>query len=94
MTDEPQRQRTDEDRREAAKDMDCREAVEQLYEFLDGVLDDERRVVIRHHLDECGSCLGAFGFETELRRVIATRCVERVPDDLRARIAAQIEHPS
>ena len=75
-------------------DMECQEAIEQLYEYLDGVLDDDRRVTIRHHLDECGYCLGAFGFETELRQVIALRCVERVPDDLRARIAAQIEHPS
>ncbi len=71
---------------------DCGEAVHRLYHFLDGELDDGRRLVIQTHLDGCLPCLDAFDFEKELRAVIARKCQERVPDDLRARIAVAIQH--
>jgi mycothiol system anti-sigma-R factor len=70
----------------------CREALHRLYHFLDGELTEERRVEIRRHLDECEPCLHAFGFELELRAMIAEKCRERVPDHLRERIAAAIRH--
>ena len=70
---------------------DCEETVRRLYHFLDGALTDERRTAIRAHLDSCGDCFEALGFETELRRVIADRCREHVPDALKGRIAAAIE---
>jgi mycothiol system anti-sigma-R factor len=66
---------------------DCSEALNQLYEFLDGELTDERRVVIHEHLEECSPCLEAFEFEAELRHVVARRCHDEVPDSLKARIA-------
>jgi mycothiol system anti-sigma-R factor len=64
----------------------CYEAVEQLYFYLDGELNYERRVVIAMHLADCPPCGDAFDFETELRLVIAQRCRERVPEGLRARV--------
>ena len=70
--------------------VDCDEAIRQLYHFLDGELTDERRQVIAVHLDECGWCGEAAGFEAELRVVIASRCRDRVPDALRARVAAAL----
>ncbi len=69
---------------------ECTEAVEVLYHYLDGQLTEERRVLISRHLDECPPCLDAFGFEAELRTVIAHKCRERVPDHLRVRVAAAI----
>jgi mycothiol system anti-sigma-R factor len=66
---------------------DCDKAVEQLYGYLDGELTDERRALIRHHLDECSPCLGAFDFEVELRHVVAKRCRDEVPDSLKRRVA-------
>lgn len=66
---------------------DCSEALNQLYEFLDGELTEERRSVIHEHLDECSPCLEAFEFEAELRHVVAVRCHDEVPDSLKARIA-------
>jgi mycothiol system anti-sigma-R factor len=69
----------------------CDDAVAELYTYLDGELTIERRLRITAHLDECGPCLKAFDFEAELRVVIATKCQERVPDDLRARIAAALQ---
>jgi mycothiol system anti-sigma-R factor len=75
---------------EGPSGLDCDEAVHQLYHYLDGELTDERRQAIAVHLDACRSCAGAAGFEAELRSVIANRCRDRVPEDLRARIAGAI----
>jgi len=72
--------------------VDCREAVHRVYHFLDGELTPERRDQIAHHLDECSPCLEVFGFETEIRRLVANRCRDQVPDELRIRIAAAIDH--
>jgi mycothiol system anti-sigma-R factor len=65
----------------------CDETIERLYSYLDGELTEERRIEISRHLDLCGPCVGAYGFETELRRVIANRCKDHVPDTLLARVA-------
>jgi mycothiol system anti-sigma-R factor len=70
--------------------VDCNDAVRQLYVFLDGELTDERRHDIATHLDDCGSCAKAAGFEAELRVVIASRCQERVPQALIERVAAAL----
>jgi mycothiol system anti-sigma-R factor len=65
---------------------ECDDAVERLYHFLDGELDDTRRADIKRHLDECMPCLEAFDFEAELRIVIAQKCRDEVPTHLRDRI--------
>ncbi len=70
---------------------DCNETLKELYGFLDGELTDQDREHIRHHLDDCRPCLGAYDFEAELRMVIRSRCVDQVPESLRARIAAAIQ---
>jgi mycothiol system anti-sigma-R factor len=72
--------------------LDCVETVHRIYHYLDGELTEERRVEISRHLDDCSPCLHAFDFEAELRRVISNRCRDHVPDRLRERIAAAIEH--
>ena len=69
---------------------DCKDAIERLYHFLDGELTDERRSLIATHLDECGYCLDAYGFEGELRNVIALKCKDRVPETLMDRVADAI----
>jgi len=69
---------------------DCGEAIEKLYGFLDGELTEERRVEIRHHLDDCAPCLEAFDFEAELRVMISVRCRDDVPEALRLRVAAAL----
>jgi mycothiol system anti-sigma-R factor len=74
--------------------VDCVEAVHELYVYLDGELTEERREEIRVHLDWCGPCHGAADFEAELRRVIANRCKDRVPDSLIRRVADAIDEES
>jgi len=70
---------------------ECESALRNLYEFLDGELTVERRATIRVHLDDCPPCLEAHDFELELRQVVAQRCRDRVPDELRRRIAEVIQ---
>ena len=67
--------------------VDCDETIERLYFYLDGELTEERREEIRLHLDLCGPCVDAYGFETELRKVIANRCKDHVPESLIDRVA-------
>lgn len=69
----------------------CQDALEALYPFIDGELDDAARRELAAHLDECGPCLGAFDFEAELRIVISQRCRDTVPEALRLRIRAALD---
>ena len=71
---------------------DCTSTIHRLYHYLDGELTEESRIAIRRHLDECAPCLEKVDFEAELRRVIADRCKDRVPEQLRDRIARAIHH--
>jgi mycothiol system anti-sigma-R factor len=71
--------------------VNCDETIERLYYYLDGELTEERRVEIALHLDMCGPCVGAFGFEAELRKVIANRCKDHVPDALLDRVAHALQ---
>jgi mycothiol system anti-sigma-R factor len=74
--------------------VDCVEAVHELYSYLDGELTEVRREEIRVHLDWCGPCGGAAQFEEDLRRVIANRCKDRVPQSLIERVASAINEES
>ncbi len=71
-------------------DETCDDALTELYRFLDGELDETVRVHIEAHLNGCSTCLEAFDFELELRKVIRNRCQDRVPDELRDKVLRAI----
>jgi mycothiol system anti-sigma-R factor len=73
---------------------DCQDALHTLYDYLDGELTAERRLVIQHHLAECQPCLHAFDFEAELKAVVARSCRDQVPDHLRRKIADALSEAS
>ena len=64
----------------------CQEAIQTLYNFLDGELTDRRRHQIQEHLEQCSPCLEAFDFEAELKLIIARKCRDQVPSKLRDRV--------
>jgi len=66
---------------------DCEKAIHRMYHYLDGELTVWRRWRISRHLDKCPPCAYGYDFEIELRQVIATRCRDQVPPDLKQRIA-------
>ncbi len=84
-TDEPAAASTD------CSEPGCREAVEELYVFLDGQLDDTRRSTIQRHIDDCSHCLDTFDFHLELKMVVSKRCQTELPAGLRDRVLAALE---
>jgi mycothiol system anti-sigma-R factor len=70
---------------------ECQESIETLYFYLDGELTDDKREVIKAHLDKCQPCLEAFDFEDELRRIISMKCKDRVPEGLKDKVFQAIE---
>jgi mycothiol system anti-sigma-R factor len=73
--------------------MDCDKAAHRMYGYLDGELTVWRRWVISRHLDRCPPCANGYSFELELRQVIASRCRDTVPTELRQRIADALGEP-
>jgi anti-sigma factor (TIGR02949 family) len=67
--------------------MDCDDAIHRIYQYLDGELTVWRRRAIARHLDDCPPCADGFDFEIELRQVIASKCRDEVPPELKRRIA-------
>ena len=66
---------------------DCSQTLRELDVFLDGELSDDQQSAIRHHLDGCMDCLGAFDFHAELKSVVAAKCQsDDMPPDLLAKI--------
>lgn len=66
---------------------DCAETLRELDVFLDGELPAEQYESIRHHLDGCMDCLGAFDFHAELKVVVAQKCTnDEMPSDLLSKI--------
>lgn len=68
----------------------CREALMQIYMYLDGELTQEERVQVGLHLADCAPCDHAFGFEAELKALVSRCCCEPVPAGLRERIAGAL----
>jgi mycothiol system anti-sigma-R factor len=64
----------------------CEETLSELATYLDGELTEEVRLKIAVHLEECPPCGEIAVFQAELKAVIRSKCVDRVPDELRARI--------
>ena len=71
----------------------CQDAIATLYTYLDGELTSERRREIKHHLNECAPCFRAFGFEADLKALVASKCRDEVPESLRRRVADAIGTP-
>ena len=69
----------------------CAEAVKQLWEYLDGVVEESQREVIEEHLAFCRRCCGELEFAEELRTFIASSTEETVPRGVHARLAATLD---
>ena len=71
---------------------DCNEVLGEVYLYLDLECTDDRRVVIRQHLDECSPCLREYGIEQEVKALVARCCGgESAPTELRDRLRMRIE---
>jgi mycothiol system anti-sigma-R factor len=70
---------------------DCREVLAEVYFYLDLECADERRWLIRNHLDECAPCLREYGIEREVKELVARCCgSETAPVELRERLRIRL----
>ena len=70
---------------------DCREVLAEVYLYLDLECSDQRRGIIRQHLDECSPCLREYGIEQEVKALVARCCGdETAPTELRQRLRSKL----
>ena len=69
----------------------CAEAVKQLWDYLDGAVEESQREMIEEHLAFCRRCCGELEFAEELRGFMSSHAQEELPADVRARLAATLE---
>jgi mycothiol system anti-sigma-R factor len=71
--------------------IDCREAMRQLYDYLDAELSERSMQLIREHLERCAPCYAHAAFERDLLAVLASGWSQvAASDQLRLRIRASI----
>jgi anti-sigma factor (TIGR02949 family) len=77
--------------RDDPPDLDCDEALERVYEFLDGELTEDVEGAIRRHLAACGRCLPRFEHERVFLEFIGQRAkLAQAPPALRRRILREL----
>ena len=68
------------------REIDCDEVMRQLFDFLDGEVDETAEHEIHHHIDECRSCFSRVEFERVLKDRIRASKDEALPESLQDRI--------
>lgn len=72
--------------------VDCRSALQQLWDYVDGELTPERMEAVKRHLGECAHCVPQAEFaERFLAALHDTRDVRCCPEALRARVVAKLK---
>ena len=80
------------DKHDDFEDIDCTEAIDQLYAYLDGEIDDRESITrLEHHLDHCHSCFTRSQLEGALTERIRDAARERTPQDVQQRLKSLID---
>ena len=69
----------------------CAEAVKQLWDYLDGTVDESQLELIEEHLAFCRRCCGELEFAEELRGFLAAHARDELPPDVRARLIVTLD---
>lgn len=69
----------------------CRDAVRQLWDYLDGIVIEADRHRIEEHLDVCKRCCGEVEFAEELRGMLARNGDESMTVDTQRRLTTFLE---
>ena len=70
---------------------DCSDVLAEVYLYLDLECSDDRRELIKQHLDECSPCLREFGIEQEVKALVARCCgSELAPAELKSRLRLKL----
>ena len=69
----------------------CRQVLHELQVYLDGECADELQAVLARHLQDCPPCFDRAEFQSELRRIIASKCTDCAPPGLMERVKAYLQ---
>jgi mycothiol system anti-sigma-R factor len=73
-------------------DTDCGVVLSEVYLYLDLECSEDRRALIRKHLDDCPGCLEEYGIEHEVKALVARCCGdETAPVELRERLRIKLD---
>ena len=76
---------------DSGHETDCSTALDEVYLYLDLECSEDRRRLIRKHLDECSKCMREFGIEHEVKALVARCCGdETAPVELRERLRVKL----
>ncbi len=64
----------------------CIDVHRSLSVYLDGELARPQQAAVRTHLSICGPCQSAQAFQMQVRSTVATKAIDPMPDEVRARI--------
>jgi len=70
---------------------DCVDAIDKLYEYIDGELTPEVKQKITVHLEECAPCLDEADIERAVKALVSRSCQDRAPGGLRERILGRLD---
>jgi len=74
------------------EDIDCTEAIDNLYAYLDNEIEDIESVrKLEHHLEHCHSCFTRSQVETALTSRLQKETDKKVPESLEKRLRDMIE---
>ena len=70
---------------------DCSKVLDQMFEYLDGELDEPDLHLVREHLEECAPCMSEHDVDKVVKALIRRSCGGEVaPENLRDKIVVQI----
>lgn len=69
----------------------CAQAVRELWDYLDGLVDEAHREAVEEHLGLCRRCCGELEFAQELRGLLTRHADEDLPPDVHARLTATLD---
>ncbi|EID55288.1 mycothiol system anti-sigma-R factor [Saccharomonospora xinjiangensis] len=73
--------------------VDCDEALAEIYLLLDKECTPERDAELRRHIEECPPCLEEYGIDEQIKQLLARKCGgELAPAELKSRLKASIRN--
>jgi len=66
----------------------CSQAARQLWDYVEGAVDDVQRQVLEEHLSVCRRCCGEVEFAEELRGFLANHGDADLPEDVRVKFTS------
>lgn len=61
-------------------------SLEEIFQYLDGQLDEDHQSKLSAHLHQCGGCDDIYNFQAGFKRLLGSSCRSQLPADLPQRV--------